>query len=400
MKKILLLVFIAAITVACSSNSEKIQSQFKEISNAIKSDFAPDGRSKTWETKLSVSEVDGSMILKGSTTEKEAKEALLKALSEKGISVLDSMVVLPDPGLGDKVYGVTISSVINLRTSASYSSESATQTIMGTPLRLLEKRSYWTRVVTPEGYIAWVTSGSVQEMDKEEYNKWMSAKKLIITTHYTLFRELPSVASTVVSDGVMGNIALYIGERAGFYEVCLPNGKTAFVPKDHAMDYDKWLDGRDPSPANIIATAKQFLGFPYMWGGTSIKAMDCSGFTKIVYYLNGAIILRDASQQVTTGDEIDISNGFDNLTTGDLIFFGSKATAESKERITHVGIYIEDGEFIHSATSVRINSLIPEKDNYYDGSNRLLRAKRMIPKIGKEEGITTVKDHPWYSIID
>ena len=400
MKRVLLIMFIAIIAVSCdnTAKTDKVQAQFKEISDVVKAEYAPDGRSKIWEARLLVSESDGSMVLKGATTENGAKDAFLKALDDNGISVLDSMIVLPDQKLGDKLYGITISSVINFRTSPSYSVESATQTVMGTPLRVLEKRGGWTRAVTPEGYIAWVTSGSVQEMTKDEYDSWISAKKVIVTTHYTLFRQSASESSAVVSDGVWGNIVVCKGEKSGYYEVTLPNGKEAFVQKSHAADYNSWIESRNPSGANIIATAKQFLGFPYMWGGTSIKAMDCSGFVKTVYYLNGVITLRDASQQALRGDDVDISNNFDNLVMGDLLFFGSKATAERGERITHVGIYIENGEFIHSATSVRINSLLSDKENYYEGSTRLVRARRIIPRVDSEEGIVSIKNHQWYSV--
>ena len=133
-----------------------------------------------------------------------------------------------------------------------------------------------------------------------------------------------------------------------------------------------------------------------MWGGTSIKGMDCSGFTKTTYYLNGIILQRDASQQVATGVDVDITNGLDNLKMGDLIFFGRKAAETQKERATHVGIYIGEGEFIHCATSVRINSLLPEAENYYEGSTRLIRARRILGNEDTDKGIWTVRQHPWY----
>ena len=119
-------------------------------------------------------------------------------------------------------------------------------------------------------------------------------------------------------------------------------------------------------------------------------------FTTTTYYLNGIILQRDASQQVYTGDDVDITNGLDNLKMGDLIFFGRKATETQKERATHVGIYIGNGEFIHCATSVRINSLIPEADNYYEGSVRLIRARRILGNEDADKGITSIKHHPWY----
>ena len=306
--------------------------------------------------------------------------------------------MLPDADLGDRTYGITAQSVINFRYGTGYSYESATQTIMGTPLRVLEKKKGWTRTVTPEGYIAWVSSGSIAYMNRAEYDEWNAASKLIVTTHYTLFRDKPSSNGGVVSDGVWGNIVRKNGSTGSYYKVILPNGKDAYIPKRDVADFDKWVDSREPSATNLVATGKQFLGFPYLWGGTSIKAMDCSGFTKTLYYLNGVILARDASQQAYTGDNVSIENNFKDLKMGDLLFFGSKATAEKKERVTHVGMYIENGEFIHSATSVRINSLLPEADNYYTGSTRLVRAQRIIGNIDANKGITSIKNHPWYFV--
>ncbi|MFA6334705.1 MAG: C40 family peptidase [Bacteroidales bacterium] len=399
MKKVLFVTMATFLVISCNigPKSKEIQEQFGMISKEIKSEYAPDRRVKTYEATLDISDDTKKIILRGSTTEPEAKEALLKALSNKRIEVLDSMVILPDPALGEKIYGVTALSVINFRYGPDYASESATQTILGMPLRILEKRGGWTRAITPEGYIAWVSSGGIQPMNKQEFKEWSSAQKLIITAYYTLFRDGASETAGVVMDGVMGNVVRADGVSGNYYKVILPNGKNAFVPKANAEDFGKWLDSRQPTPDNIIATAKQFLGFPYMWAGTSIKAMDCSGFTKTTYFLNGIILARDASQQGHTGDSVDISNGFDSLKTGDLLFFGSKATKEKKERITHVGLFIGNGEFIHCATSVRINSLIPEAANYYEGSTRLVRARRILSKVDVDKNIVSIKKHPWYS---
>ncbi len=399
MRKAILMLLVSAALLSCSTKEkkERILKEFASISQEIKKEFAPDRRAKIYEPELIIDEQLTSIpILKGSTTESQAKEALISALKEKKIEVLDSMVVLPDPSLGEKTYGITAHAVINLRTGPGYASESATQTLMGMPLRILEKRGGWARTMTPEGYIAWVTSGSIQPMNEAEFNDWLDAPKMVVTTHYTLFRELPSHNSAVVSDGVWGNIVCAQGRLGSFYKIILPNGKIAYVNSSDVEPFDKWLEGRDPSPENIVATAKQFAGFPYMWGGTSIKAMDCSGFTKTVFYLNGVIIERDASQQAKTGVDVDISEGFDNLNPGDLIFFGSKATEQRGERITHVGIYISNGEFIHAATFVKINSLLPDAHNYYNGSTRLVRVNRLLTEIDADPKIVSIKTHPWY----
>lgn len=398
MKKLVILSSLALVMLNCAPNNReaKIKENFDQALSQVKRDFAPDRRDKTFEATLEHNQERGQYILRGSTTEPAAAEALVDALKSKNIEVADSMVRLPDPTLGDKTFAVVQQSVVNFRYGPNYSTESATQALMGMPLRLLEKKSGWYRANTPEGYTAWVTAGSVEPMNQEEFNAWNSAPKLIITKHYTLIREGVAQNSQVLCDAVWGDIVKNQGRLSSHYKVMLPNGKIGYVSSSDVQEFDKWLDSRNPSAQEIISTAKEFLGFPYLWGGTSIKAMDCSGLTKTVFYLNGVILKRDASQQAKTGTDVDISNGIENLIPGDFLFFGSKATAERAERITHVAIYMGNGEFIHSATSVRINSLLPDAPNYYDGSGRLVRANRIIAQIDKEPGIVSIKNHPWY----
>ncbi|MCK9627567.1 MAG: hypothetical protein M0R37_03130, partial [Bacteroidales bacterium] len=256
MKKVLFVVLAFFLASVCKADekSDKVKQLFDKISSEIKAQYAPDRRVKTYEPFLEFSK-DGIIILRGSTTEQDAKNALLKAIADNKLNVADSMIVLPDPSLGNKIYGITALSVINFRYGPDYDTESATQTVMGTPLRILEKKGGWTRAVTPEGYIAWVTSGSIQPMNKDEYMIWSTSPRLIITTYYTLFRESPSENAAVVMDGVMGNIVRADGESGDYYKVILPNGKSAFVPKAHATSFEKWTDARNPTQANIINTA-------------------------------------------------------------------------------------------------------------------------------------------------
>ncbi|MBQ2243123.1 MAG: C40 family peptidase [Bacteroidales bacterium] len=394
MRKLILLsaAFMLVISSCCGDKTEVLNS----ISKEVKSEFAPDRRDKTFETKFK--EVDGKWVLYGSTTEAEAKASLLEKLAAKKIDVLDSMKVLPDQALVEKgiVYAVTAHSVANLRYEADYSSEMATQVLMGTPLKVLEKKSYWYRVVTPEGYIAWVTVGSVKTMNEEEFTAWRDSYRVIVDTHYTLFRDKPSKNGAIISDGVWGDIVQSPVNKVvnGFQQVMLPNGKTAYVPAADVKPFQKWLDSRNPTTDNILNTGKQFLGFPYLWAGTSIKGLDCSGFVKTSHYLNGIILRRDASQQAKIGEEVDITNGIDNLVKGDILFFGRKATAERPARVTHVGMYLGEGMFIHSATFVKMNSLVPGTDNYYDGT--MVCARRINGMEDTIYGLWSIAKHPWY----
>lgn len=108
-------------------------------------------------------------------------------------------------------------------------------------------------------------------------------------------------------------------------------------------------------------------------------------------------IPRDASQQAYVGEHIDIASDFSNLQPGDLIFFGRKATAERKERVVHVGMYIGGKRFIHSQGDVHISSFDP-LDELFDEYNlgRLLFAARVLPYINKKEGLNTTATNEYY----
>lgn len=102
--------------------------------------------------------------------------------------------------------------------------------------------------------------------------------------------------------------------------------------------------------------------------------------------MNGYIIPRDASQQIMAGKDIDPEIEFNNLEKGDLMFFGTKATDSTKQRVTHVGIWLgnEKGEFIHSSGRVKMGSIHPASP-YYDeaNTNRYLGSRRYLDQKDK-----------------
>jgi cell wall-associated NlpC family hydrolase len=172
------------------------------------------------------------------------------------------------------------------------------------------------------------------------------------------------------------------GEKGDFYQVAYPDGREAYIPKSSAKTYESWLASLNPTEEALISTAKKLMGIPYLWGGTSLKGLDCSGFTKNVYFLNGLVLPRDASQQVHTGNLIDTSQGFEDLRPGDLLFFGRKASESTTEKVTHVGMWIGNNEYIHASGSsgkVTINSFNKDASNFNKAVfDSFLRAKRIL----------------------
>ena len=399
MKKFYLLLSAAIMMNVCAW-SQGVGSLFNKINSEVRNQFAPDERDKTYD--VSLTEKDGKLVLVGSTTEKAALEALLSRLSEAGITAQNRIDLLPSSKLNGKTYGIVCMSTASFNCDGRFSGESGTQALMGMPVRILEENDDdWYRCINMEGYTAWVITRSVKAMTEEEYEAYLTKPKVFVKVKYSTIYSEKNVNSLPVSDLVWGCVLLDEGRQGSWRKVSVADGRTGFVPASDVMDLKTWIDNAEPTEKNIVETAKQFCGFPYVWGGTSIKGVDCSGLSKSAYFLNGYVLRRDASQQCKTGDSVDVhkfvagdytKKALSNLRPGDLIFFGRKAENGRKERVTHVAIYMGDGMIIHSSNIVRINSLIPGEKDYYAGAKRMLKARRIIGTADQGKGVVSVKN--------
>lgn len=115
-------------------------------------------------------------------------------------------------------------------------------------------------------------------------------------------------------------------------------------------------------------TAERFVGIPYQWGGTTVvDGMDCSGFTKAVYNLCGVNIPRTSREQYKAGNPVSKSE----LRDGDLVFFGA-----SESSITHVGIYVGNGKFVHAPKRGEDIKTASVEESYFE--RRFVGARRYI----------------------
>ncbi|WP_373520753.1 NlpC/P60 family protein [Aquiflexum sp.] len=365
-----LILFI--ILLSCQEDNS---GQVEKLILDIKSEYAPDKRVAVWEIEWS------NGILSGETDQMEALQILKGKLDGLNIQFDDQVKILPDLSLEGKTFAVVTISVANIRSAAKHSAELATQALLGTPLKVLKKESSWYLVQTPDQYISWVDSGGIQVMDEQELSDWNQLPKAVFTD-YSGFAYADRDEKEIISDLVAGNIISLEWTESNHQEILLPDGRVGFVKNDQLMPFEAWNESRKLNSENLIQTAKAMMGVPYLWGGTSIKGVDCSGFTKTIYFLNGQVIPRDASQQIWEGEEVDEDKSWENLEVGDLLFFGEKATGNKKERVVHVGMWIGDNSFIHSRGRVRISSFDQESPDYDEYElNRYLRTKRVIGKI-------------------
>ncbi|MFH6603113.1 NlpC/P60 family protein [Maribacter algicola] len=361
--------------VSCQTELKEENLFEEEIAN-IRSQFAPDKRVALFEVEAIRN--NDSYILRGESDMQDAIEALKKQLYAKNVAFVDSIQLLPSHDLGENIKAIVNISVANLRSNPKHSAELATQATLGTPLKVLKKEGGWYYIQTPDKYLSWVDDGGITLMDKSHFERWQATDKIIYTKTYGhSYAEKDN--KQVVSDLVAGAILETTGISDNYFQVKYPDGRTAFVMKDEAENYDHWLEGLAPTVDDLVATSETLMGVPYLWGGTSTKGMDCSGFTKTIYFLNGMVIPRDASQQVHAGQSVDSIMDFENLKKGDLLFFGTKATDSTNEKVVHVGMWIGNNEFIHASNMVRISSMDPKAENFDEWNrNRYLRTKRIL----------------------
>ncbi|MCU0468294.1 MAG: C40 family peptidase [Arcicella sp.] len=355
----------------------KADSSITQIIESFALRFAPDKRTAIFQ--IDAFRQNNHVILTGRTNLFGAKSFLLDRLKNEKVPIVDEIKTLPEPELEDKVYGLVEVSVCNIRYSPRHAGELASQALMGTPVRILEKEDNgWLLIQTPDQYISWVDRGAITMMNKDLMERWKVVPKVIYTRAYGSAYSEPSEEAPTVSDLVAGCMMELVAEKGDFYQVVFPDQRQGFVPKREANIYNQWLAGIAVTEENLTKTAKRMMGVPYLWGGTSFKGVDCSGFTKMAYFLNGIVLPRDASQQVMIGETIDKTGNWAELKAGDLLFFGEKRE-DGSERVVHVAMWLGNGEFIHASDKVRVGSMMATAPNYDEyNAKRYLRAKRIL----------------------
>jgi hypothetical protein len=291
--------------------------------------------------------------------------------------------------LGDSTWALSSLSVSNLRALPDDASELVSQTLMGTPLKVLGSNDKWYQVQTPEHYTGWMDAGGLQIFSEKEMEYWKKSDRFLFYHLSGYAFDAPTLKSNVVTDLVLCDLFAVESTIKGFLKIRIPDGRIGYVRKADCISFDDWSCSQ-PNVQTILLFARQMMGSPYLWGGTSSKAVDCSGFVKLVYYSQGIILSRDASQQAMYGESIDFSNR-NNLQPGDLLFFGSSA-----QHISHEGIYLGKADFIHSSGKVHISSIDPGDPKYVPARHNVA-ARRILNSLNTE-GIIRVKDHPWYAV--
>jgi gamma-D-glutamyl-L-lysine dipeptidyl-peptidase len=223
-------------------------------------------------------------------------------------------------------YGICNLSIVPLRLEPLDKSELISQVLYGGFFKVLEQRKNWSRIrLAFDNYEGWVDNKQYKEVTKDEYN-FLNQSDLIYSTDLVEFIQC---------------------NTDELYPITLGSTLNGLSLLNHS--YDGHSTNNNKSKKNIIKTSLLYLNTPYLLGGKTPFGIDSSGFTQMVYKLNGYRLLRETVQQATQGDVLSF---IEESEPGDLAFFD-----DNEGNIIHVGIIMKDNYIIHVHGKVRIDRL-------------------------------------------
>jgi gamma-D-glutamyl-L-lysine dipeptidyl-peptidase len=238
--------------------------------------------------------------------------------------------------------------VIDMYRNASTESDVVSQALYGTDVLSLKKQDGWYNIRTADGYTGWVQAADLQELHAAPYAPESNAVR-VVALSANVYRE-PDVTrhAPLLQLPWEARLETKVDTQAGaqtpsqpnfdpnrWLQVRLVDGQTGWVQRgDISASFTPLSIG------DMLTLARRFLGITYTWGGVSSFGFDCSGFTQMLERQRGIEMPRDAGIQAAWSGVVPVNR--EDLQPGDLLFFGGSAS-----HITHTGMYIGDGQFIH-----------------------------------------------------
>jgi cell wall-associated NlpC family hydrolase len=238
---------------------------------------------------------------------------------------------------------VVVEPVANMYSAPSQDADVVSQAIFGASVVLVEERSAWAKVRTADDYSGWMLLAALRRYGADDRAYASTGTVAQVENLFANVYREPNVTKhqpvlTLPFEARLEVIAEPENDGGRWVQVRLPDGRSAWIQRG-----DVNLNPRPLSVKETIDLAQRFLGLTYLWGGTSSFGFDCSGFTQMLVRRRGIVMPRDADVQAAWAGVVPVKRR--KLQAGDLLFFG-----ESPQKITHTGMYIGHGKFIHDTT--------------------------------------------------
>jgi len=240
---------------------------------------------------------------------------------------------------------IKVGSSLNLRAEASTTASVVTQIPNTHRVAVLDAVEGWYKVAY-NGQNGYVSADYVELSDI--MNVEPGAAK--VTTDVLNVRSAPSTSADIVTRLSNDATAKILGINTGWFKIEMASGATGYIHPDYVEVVANSVSTTTAASVSaasgsvrsqVLDYASTFLGVPYVYGGSSPKGFDCSGFTSYVYKHFNVSLPHSSASQYTRVTKVSR----DNLQPGDLVFFASSAGGS---KINHVGIYVGNGNFIHA----------------------------------------------------
>lgn len=260
--------------------------------------------------------------------------------------------------------------LVNLRAEPRQQSELLSQYLMGDKFEILSKENNYYQVDTEDEIKGWVHQSSLIINDSQTSDDDIFSDRLMIcVSKFSILREKESIDSLPVSLVFLGTIldldepvTNYYLKTREWLRVKLPDNTVAFLKKDDFNVLANYQERYFFNPKTAVETALSLIGVSYLWGGTTPAAIDCSGMVRLCCRMAGKKLPRNSYQQAEIGGFIETDSDFISLLPGDLLFFSEG------EKVSHVGLALGQGRFIHSSLTygqVAITSLKKGDSDYH-----------------------------------
>ena len=281
---------------------------------------------------------------------------LPKQLTAKLAAALIAVTTVIVPGFAANMGTVVTTDGLNVRSEANTDSSILTTLSYGTQVDVISTSGDGTwHQVSYNGITGYVSGDYLQVTEKKIYGQ--------VTEGPLNIRSGPSTSDAVVGSLSTGSVVELQETLDGWYQI-----EEGYISSDYVAQVDASVAASSGTGSQIAQYALQYVGSPYVYGGSSPSGFDCSGFTTYVMKHFGYSVNRTASGQMDNGTAVDRSQ----LQPGDLVFFNS---GNSSKRATHVGIYTGNGQFVHASTSTTGVIVSDLNSSYY--SRTYVGARRL-----------------------
>lgn len=281
---------------------------------------------------------------------------LPKQLTAKLAAALIAVTTVIVPGFAANMGTVVTTDGLNVRSEANTDSSILTTLSYGTQVDVISTSGDGTwHQVSYNGITGYVSGDYLQVTEKKIYGQ--------VTEGPLNIRSGPSTSDAVVGSLSTGSVVELQETLDGWYQI-----DEGYISSDYVAQVDASVAASSGTGSQIAQYALQYVGSPYVYGGSSPSGFDCSGFTTYVMKHFGYSVNRTASGQMDNGTAVDRSQ----LQPGDLVFFNS---GNSSKRATHVGIYTGNGQFVHASTSTTGVIVSDLNSSYY--SRTYVGARRL-----------------------